>query len=74
MNRLSLEYVEPHPLKDSPHKPKLAKIIQDINKYQQYNKNFELIEKTLVELSKLLNPKVLNHITIWLFIFIEYPY
>lgn len=61
MNRLSLEFAEPHPIKDSPHKPKIVKIIQDISKYQQYNKNFELIEKALIELSKFLNPKN-NHI------------
>jgi hypothetical protein len=56
MQRLGTKYEETHPPKDSPHKGRMNKMIQDLkNAYSL--KHHEQTEKTLVELIKLLNPK-----------------
>lgn len=57
MNRLAHGYEEPYPVKESPHKARMNKMVLDL-KNHILNRNHEQIEKNLAELSRLLNPKV----------------
>ena len=59
MSRAALEYEETHPTKESPHKARMNKIINE-SKNQQLTKNYDMLEKNLHELARLLNPKVLQ--------------
>lgn len=57
MASLARDYTDATPIKESPHKTKMIKFVQDLKNFLQ-NKNFDLVEKTLIELSRLLHPRV----------------
>lgn len=59
----ALEYSDNTPTKESPHKGRINKLLQDLKNPQQ-SKNYEYIEKNLNDLLKLLTPKAYIYIYI----------
>ncbi len=58
MATMAISYEEAHPPKESPHKARLNKMIQDLVKFSPHIvKTSDHIEKTLTEMSRLLNPR-----------------
>src|SRR5690554_966723 len=60
MARLALDYLDPQPMRDSPHKLKLNKFFQDI-KTHQHAKDFDSIDEILGKILRLLHSNSPHH-------------